>query len=104
MRDVREEGGFLTYVEEPSQRYVRPFGILRACQLLSPSKTSPYAFLKCAGFTAVRIASWTSSGVGQMSLRYTGAPLRSVPSGSFVRSLSISPASAYATTSGGEAR
>src|SRR5664279_370888 len=84
-----KKGGFLTYVEESSQMYVRPLGIFRACQLSSPSKTSPYAFLKCAGFTAVRIASWTSSGVGQMSLRYTGAPLRSVPSGSVVRSLHL---------------
>ncbi len=36
-----KKGGFLTYVEESSQTYVRPFGILSPCQLASPSKTSP---------------------------------------------------------------
>src|ERR1017187_2969316 len=96
-----KKGGFLTYVEESSQMYVRPLGIFRACQLLSPSKTSPYAFLKCVGFTAVRIASWTSSGVGQMSLRYTGAPLRSVPRGSGVGCPSLSPPRAGAAAAAG---
>jgi len=50
------------------------------------------------------IVSATSRGVGQISERKTGRPFRSTPSGSVVRSRSISPASAYATTSGGEAR
>jgi hypothetical protein len=45
-----------------------------------------------------------SSGSGQMSARKTGAPSEPVPSGSVVRSMSTRPASANATTSGGEAR
>ena len=48
--------------------------------------------------------SWISCGDGQMSARYTGSPSEPVPSGSVVMSLSIDPASAYATTSGGDAR
>ena len=51
----------------------------------------------------MRIASATSSGVGQMSLRNTG-PSAPRPSGSVVRSISTVPANAYATQSGGEAR
>ena len=45
-----------------------------------------------------------SASVGQTSFRYTGFPDSSVPSGSVVMSMSIDPARAYATTSGGEAR
>src|SRR5438874_560540 len=50
------------------------------------------------------IRACTSASLGQMSLRYTGLPSLPVPSGSVVRSTSRVPASAYATTSGGEAR
>ena len=50
------------------------------------------------------MTSWTSCGEGQMSCRYTGLPAGSMPSGSVVRSMSMVPAIAYATTSGGEAR
>ena len=46
----------------------------------------------------------TSCALGQMSARNTGWPSLPVPSGSVVRSRSIVPARAYATTSGGEAR
>ena len=46
----------------------------------------------------------TSLADGQMSARKTGSPSDPVPSGSVVRSRSIVPASAYATTSGGLAR
>ena len=46
----------------------------------------------------------TSAALGQMSLRYTGLPSLPLPSGSVVMSMSRLPASAYATTSGGEAR
>src|SRR3954463_4053981 len=42
--------------------------------------------------------------VGQMSLRYTGLPSLPSPSGSTARFLVTLPASAWATTSGGEAR
>ncbi len=41
---------------------------------------------------------------GQMSVRWTGVPSEPMPSGSVVMSMSIEPASAYATTSGGDAR
>ncbi len=50
------------------------------------------------------MVAWTSSGVGQMSARKTGCPSVSVPSGWFSKSKSIVPASAYAITSGGDAR
>ena len=46
----------------------------------------------------------TSAGDGQSSLSMTGLPSASVPMGSRVRSQVVLPASAYATTSGGEAR
>jgi hypothetical protein len=46
-----------------------------------------------------------SSSVGQMSLRYTSpSPLLPRPNGSFVRSTLTRPASAKATTSGGDIR
>jgi hypothetical protein len=54
--------------------------------------------------TDVNIVSWISRSVGQMSFKYTGCPEESSPRGSDVRSICIRPASAYATTSGGEAR
>src|SRR5208282_1964160 len=54
--------------------------------------------------TEPAIASATSAALGQMSLRYTGLPSRPFPSGSVVMSIFRLPASAYATTSGGEAR
>ena len=47
---------------------------------------------------------WISADDGQMSLRYTGLPSLPFPIGSVVRSFCTVPASAYATTSGGEAR
>ena len=45
-----------------------------------------------------------SSALGQISCRNTGRPSEPVPIGSVVRSTSTVPASAKATTSGGEAR
>src|SRR5438093_13219138 len=56
------------------------------------------------GAIVLDMAAATSPGAGQISRRYTGAPSRSRPTGSVVRSTSTVPASAYATTSGGEAR
>ena len=50
------------------------------------------------------ITSSTSAWLGQMSRRKTSLPDSSWPRGSVVRSMSIVPASAYATTSGGLAR
>src|SRR6478736_1541212 len=43
-----------------------------------------------------------SSGAGQMSARKTGRPSEPTPSGSLVRSMSTRPASAKATTHGGD--
>jgi hypothetical protein len=45
-----------------------------------------------------------SDSVGQRSASLTSLPCSSVPRESFIRSMSMVPASAYATTSGGEAR
>ena len=50
------------------------------------------------------MVSSTSWRVGQMSRRKTGVPAASSPIGSVVGSKSMRPASAYATTNGGEAR
>src|SRR5271167_1324098 len=54
--------------------------------------------------TDAAIAAATSAALGQISLRYTGLPSRPFPSGSVLTSISRLPASAYATTNGGEAR
>ena len=53
---------------------------------------------------AAAMTSSISLALGQMSARKTGWPSEPVPSGSVVMSRSIVPASAYATTRGGEAR
>ena len=50
------------------------------------------------------ISARTSSALGQMWPMKTSSPLFDLPSGWVFRSTSIDPASAYATTSGGEAR
>ena len=96
-------GGFFTYVLLPSHAYWLPLGAAMACQCASPLKTSAYCVVNCSRFTLSRIVSSTSLGLGQMSLRNTG-PSVPMPSGSVARSMSMRPASAYATTSGGLAR
>ena len=50
------------------------------------------------------ITAFTSASLGHRSASVTGSPVESVPSGSEVRSMSIVPASPYATTRGGDAR
>ena len=74
-----------------------------ARQRSSPSKIRPYSSENCSEVIAAPTASTISSGAGQRSRRWTG-PSGPVPIGSVVRSTSTRPASAYATTSGGEAR
>ena len=63
----------------------------------------PYSSVKRSGENDAASAWLTSSAVGHTSRRYTG-PSLPCPSGSVVRSALTVPASAYATTSGGEAR
>ena len=53
---------------------------------------------------AVATMSSISASVGQMSFRYTSWPCSSVPNASFIKSMSIVPANAYATTNGGDAK
>src|ERR1051326_285429 len=71
---------------------------------ISPLNTSAYWRRNMSDVTAFSIVSWISRSVGQISRSSTGLPSLSVPSGSVVRSTVMRPASAYATTSGGEAR
>ncbi len=70
----------------------------------SPSYTAPYSFSNIPRSTLFAMASVTSARVGHTSLRKTGFPSLPVPSGSAYGSKSMVPASAYATTSGGDAR
>ena len=63
-----------------------------------------YSRVNISTLSEVRMASFTSSADGQSSWRKTSAPALSFPNGSLVRSRRMSPANAYATTSGGEAR
>src|SRR3954463_9279297 len=98
-----KKGGFLTYVESTSHAYRSPSGTGRLRQLSSPWKTFEYCALNISAFTERRISSSTSFGAGQMSRRKTG-PSLPTPTGSVLKSMSILPASAYATTSGGDAR
>jgi hypothetical protein len=67
-------------------------------------RTSAYRFWNIDGETHSSIAVRTSSAVGQMSFKKTSLPSVSRPSGSVARSMSVVPARAYATTSGGLAR
>src|SRR5688500_3074429 len=96
-------GGFFTYVDEGSHAYVFPVGTSSDCHCSSPLNTSAYCVLNCALFTLRLISFCTSVALGQTSRRNTG-PSVPMPSGSRVRSTSIRPARAYATTSGGDAR
>ena len=98
-----KNGGFFTYVESSDQANVSPVGTSSAAHRSSPSKTFAYWARNMSLFTDRKISCSTSAGDGQMSRRKTG-PLAPTPNGSVFRSTSIRPASAYATTSGGEAR
>src|SRR5260370_40566025 len=91
------------YVDLGSHLYRSPCGMCIPFQCASPSNTWLYCFVYMLVETAARTVVSISCGVGQMSLRKTGLPDLSEPSGSVVRSRSIRPARAEATTSGGEA-
>ena len=60
--------------------------------------------MNISGLSDAATASEISDVVGQMSFKNPGAPAVSVPSGSVVRSMSIRPAMAYATTNIGDAK
>jgi hypothetical protein len=97
-------GGSRTYVDSASQSKSAPG---RRGQLLpvlvaveDPRVLAGVQVAADGGATV----SVTSSALGQMSVRNTGLPSCPVPSESVVRSMSRRPASAYATTSGGDAR
>ena len=76
----------------------------RAPGLVAGEDVRVAAAEELAGDRAGDRRSEISSEVGQSSWRKTSLPSGSWPIGSVVRSRSIRPASAYATTSGGEAR
>src|SRR5207237_2880976 len=59
---------------------------------------------KVGASIAYFISALTSSAPGQMWPMYTGLPSLVLPRGSVLKSVRTEPASAYATTSGGEAR
>ncbi len=79
-------------MESSAQANVSPVGVGSDCQASSPANTSAYREANISASIDASITDWTSAGDGQMSLRYTGAPDGSVPSGSVVRSTSIRPA------------
>ena len=92
------------YVDFASHWYKSPSGTFIDFQCASPSKTSPYCFRYISVATDSRTVDSISCGVGQISRKNTGLPSEPLPSASVVRSRSMRPASAYATTSGGDAR
>src|SRR5260370_4011202 len=63
-----------------------------------------YSRLNMACCTHLCTTSLTSACEGHSSESITGLPSRDLPTGSFVKSMLTVPASAYATTSGGEPR
>src|SRR5271166_78231 len=99
-----KNGGLRTYVDAGSHAKRSPGGTSSDFQRSSPPNASAYWRRNIASATHRATVSLISAELGQMSRRYTGAPELSRPSGSPYRSISILPASAYATTSGGEAR
>jgi hypothetical protein len=92
------------YVLEPSQSKSSPPLIAMAFHSSFFSPTLLYCFLNITASMHEATVAATSDCVGQMSRRKTGLPSRSLPSGSVVMSISMVPARAYATTSGGLAR
>src|SRR5438132_13217935 len=99
-----KNGGSCTYVELGSQSYERPVGDGIVFQKRSPSKILAYSVAYISCVIALPTTAFTSSGVGQRSFRNTGWPCLSFPIGWSCRSIWTVPASANATTSGGEAR
>ena len=99
-----KNGGAAMYVDASSHRYVPPSGIGQRAPALVALEDGRVGLRKSSGETASPIVLRTSSGPGQMSARKTASPSVPRPSGSVVRSMSTRPASAKATTSGGEAR
>src|SRR5206468_12282012 len=93
-----------TYVDAGSHWKIGPVGADMVFQCSSPSKMREYSRLNISCFTPLWMTALTSSCYGQSSDIITGLPSRSVPIGSLLRSICTVPASAYATTSGGEAR
>jgi hypothetical protein len=96
-------GGCRTYVESGSHANSSDSGAGSAFHSSSPSNTLAYVRANMSPWIAVASVSWISVLDGQTSRRKTG-PSAPSPSGSVSTSKSIRPASAYATTSGGEAR
>src|SRR6266567_1389170 len=97
-------GGSFTYVEPESHWKIGPVGADIVFQCSSPSKIREYSRLNISCFTHLWMTELTSSCDGQSSDSITCLPSRSVPIGSLLRSICTVPASANATTSGGEAR
>src|SRR5262249_30650334 len=97
-------GGCRTYVDPGSHANSSPSGTGSERQVSSPVNTSAYVSANCSARTEDAIVSLTSPAFGQMSWRKTSSPSGVVPSGSLSKSMSIRPASEYATTSGGDAR
>src|SRR3954466_11488879 len=97
-------GGRRTESERSSQANASPVGTWRDFHRSSPANTSAYDDEKPPLSTAEAMTSWTSLGDGQISARKTSLPSVSCPIGSSSRLTSMVPASAYATTSGGDAR
>ena len=99
-----KNGGFFTYVESSAPRIEvarrRPAAPSTARRRRTRSRT---AWGTSRSSRRRGSCPALPSGDGQMSRRNTG-PSVPMPSGSVAKSMSIRPASAYATTSGGDAR
>src|SRR5260370_39849717 len=91
------------YVDLGSHLYRSPCGMCIPFQCASPSYTSLYCFVYMLVETAARTVVSISCGVGQISLRKTGLPDLSTPSGPRVRSRSLPAAGAVATARRGAA-
>src|SRR5688500_20144112 len=101
MTELRDFG--CTYVDYTDQARDYHFVTASATHRSSPTNTFAYCLRNMSHFTERRISCSTSAGGGQMSRRKTG-PAEPTPNGSVLRSMSMRPARAYATTSGGDAR
>ena len=78
--------------------------VLISLQSLGPSDIFAYLLINMSALIDVKIKSWISLLVGQISFKKTGLPSFAFPKGSLYKSMFIDPAKAYATTNGGEAR
>ena len=104
MEKFSKNGGSWMYVLLVSQQYTSPTEEGISFHAGFCAAKSLYNARKISGLSALFIASRISRIVGHKSRKYTSRPVLSLAMGSVVRSMSTRPASANATTSGGDIR